>query len=652
MDNVNELNHTTSINRPQTQQTISLSTLSAEESAKTINIDATNGLHGVTSNYQNSRPIVKINPNKRPEHRTITDPDDIQTVDPSEIIPPQPKPRSVTPRDVAISDLDAAVNRKRKEYSDFIAKANKEDKINRENIEAGLETVNDEMQYMPNGLHEEIKESDKVIPAEDYEDSDESYDNDWSNSMPPDAESVTITNPFDDTDDHEEDNTDSSFDDDDVADIVADPEEEESYGYYNDTTKETFETRVDGDIEERFNENNEIKVTSSVITDEVEASNSDFDIDESDFEDVSTKTDENLTDDQLLEISEASERHLRSEIMQKIVQAGKTLNTSQLSVSNKVININDVLKNSARPVDRTSTWPLTFAGRPYIASALKGPEIALMSDSDTSGNDGVGLSMTQARIMFEHDANPYRPNTLEAWAKTIPFADVENIFAALYTASIKGANYIPMACEKQSCQYSYLSDNTDINTMIKFETDDAKKRFEEIKKMQLTAENTGSYESVVSVINDNFAVGLKLPSIFTILYEYGSLNSEFVNKYTAMVSIIQYIDYIYYIDPESKSLNPIGWKPYPGDYTKSFKSKIATYAKILKELDDTDFSILMALINSMISKASDLKNISFEIPGTKCPKCGADIPARPINARGLVFMRQRLVELATTPIAK
>ena len=215
-----------------------------------------------------------------------------------------------------------------------------------------------------------------------------------------------------------------------------------------------------------------------------------------------------------------------------------------------------------------------------------------------------------------------------------------------------GANYIPMACSKRSCQYAYLTDNIDINNMIKFSTDEAKARFEKIKNMEITPENTGTYDTVVSVINSSFAIGLRLPSIFTVLYEYNTLNTEFVNKYTAMVSIIQYIDYIYMINEDTQQLNPIGWKVYPGDHTKTFKSKIATYAKILKELDATDFSILLALINSMITKARETKDINYEIPASKCPKCGAEIPARPIDARGLVFMRQRLVELATSPIAK
>ena len=154
------------------------------------------------------------------------------------------------------------------------------------------------------------------------------------------------------------------------------------------------------------------------------------------------------------------------------------------------------------------------------------------------------------------------------------------------------------------------------------------------------------------MINDKFAVTIKIPSVFTMLYEYNTLDQDFKNKYKTMSAIIQYIDRIMYIDKDSSQFVPIGWKTYPGDYSKSFKSKIVTYAKILKEFNDVDFNLLMSLINSLINDALESRNVHFEIPETKCPKCKTTIPAREINARGLVFMRQRLVELATTPSRK
>ena len=446
MDNVNDLIKTSDpvSNRPQTQQTISLSAL--KDDSNSVNINATNGLSGVVENNDSSHPIVRINMNRKASDKRVrpTSSNEVHAINPDELIPQKPKVRSVTPRDVAMNDLDRAVARKKKEYEDFVRQASEEDEINRENIEAGLETVSDEMQYMPN----ELAVDTTFVDDDDFDIDEEYYDNQYT-----DGHNVVIDdNPFnddfiqDDIDDTISDTDDSYIEDDhneeivnyednevseddyDVTDIV---EEEVSENVTSNIIEEEHIEKVSvNDSEEDSEEfdigEGSIHVTSSAL-EEVSGTSNDFDIDESDFEDVTTETEENLTDEQIMEISEASEKHLRSEILQKIVQTGKKLNTSQFSVSNKVINIKDALKHREKEVERTSTWPLTFAGRPYIASALKGPEIALMADADTSDNDGVGLSMTQARIMFEHDANPFRPSTLEAWAKTIPFADVENI---------------------------------------------------------------------------------------------------------------------------------------------------------------------------------------------------------------------------------
>lgn len=701
MNNVNDLNRTTKPvnNVPQrntnvrpSQQQISLSAVTNnDKSSNPVSINVTNGVSGIANAEPSNvnKPVVRINPNKvRNRHRSIESDHQIQQADPSELIPKTEPVKSVTPKDIAMAQLDETVARKRNEFKNFVANAIEDDKLNRERVESGLESVGEEVQYMPNELFTPMTKDQAVVvdtnssidnynESSSYNEEDEFFDdeddveyNESATTITYAPDNVTISNAFEDNNDYSV--SDHTYQEEDETTYSENDYTEEEPSYYDDSevTTELEEVPADTNPVKDVNESKEndsddfdisedsIELKKPVLVNmEVSASTSDFDIDETDLDGVSTSDenmteDDNLTDEQVLEISEASEKNLRSEILQKIIQSGKKINTAQFVVSNKLINIKDALKRSPKSVERTAVWPLTFAGRPFVARALKGPEVALLYDADELSNNGSSLNITQARIMFEHDASPYRPATLEAWAKTIPYADAENIFAALYCASMTGANYIPMACSKRSCQYAYLTDNIDINSMIKFSTDEAKARFEKIKNMEITPENTGTYDTVVSVINSSFAIGLRLPSIFTVLYEYNTLNTEFVNKYTAMVSIIQYIDYIYMINEDTQQLNPIGWKVYPGDHTKTFKSKIATYAKILKELDATDFSILLALINSMITKARETKDINYEIPASKCPKCGAEIPARPIDARGLVFMRQRLVELATSPIAK
>lgn len=736
MNSVDDLNMT----KNQPTQTVSLSDIAGDNSGNksskisinaitgegltdksskiSINTITGEGLDEVSSNMiteqQRTAPVIKINPNgKRVPRRRVASSanSNMKAVNPDEIIEKPEIPKAPTVEDIAMGELDRAVARKKAEYREFVERAIKDDEINRERVAAGLETVNEEMQYIPDALHKPMKDEDRVdyIPEgsqieyydedeefeelDEYLDDEEEFDNEISSHNYSELNNVRVnSNPFDFNEEEEIEDNDDMLPPLDRAINEYYNEHEEEYdeklieiessdiiGVQNNEDGEMIESEDDYEesieyenikednvnddgsayVEEEMSKNS-VNITSDILKSEEEiinsSSSSDFDVDEDDFEDVNNiivDEEENLTQEQIQEISNISEKHLRAEILQKIIQAGKTIDTSQFVVSNKVINLKDALKNTDTKVQRTAIWPMTYAGRPFKASALKGPEIALLADADDSSNaNSVGLTIDQAKIMFEHDANPYRPSTVEAWAKTIPFLDVDNIFAALYVASLRGSNYIPNVCPKNSCQYSYLTDNLDIKDMVKFNNDNAKKRFNEIKEIELTPENTGAYESVVSVINDKFAVGIKIPSIFTILYEYGSLNSDFVKKYMTPVSIIQYVDYIYLINPETQQYQPIGWKTYPGDYTKSFKSKIATYAKILRELDDTDFSILIALINSMVTKASENRGIYFEIPETNCPKCGSKIEAREISPRGLVFMRQRLVELATTPTEK
>ena len=730
MDNVNDLL------KSAPTQTISLNALTGNKPVNNaININTIEKTNSSVSENNGGGITLSSTKYKHPRRTIVSKDTEPKEIDPSTIIPKKEAPVGPSIKDNAMNMLDAAVQRKKDEYNQFIQTALEMDKTNRERVEAGLETIEGEVEYIPPAVEEEIKRQEnpenndipvkKLTSEEDeysaenikkrQEDSEEFYDKEEEEFFDDldetimEAPTATITSPMnvavDDEPEKEEGDvmeirpfsdtvpeetahdilgtekkiitTDDGIEIDEPVLVENIPNEVINIMEVTDNTKkpEIGTVSVDTNLTDAMNakkptkklddgtdellaaiSKNSIKVKSSVIdTIEDKAKNttsSDFNLDDADFEDVTVQADAGevqLTDDQIKEIVALSEKNLRSEILKKVINASKKLDTTSFTVANKVISIKDALKGSDNKVKRTATYPMMYSGRPFKASALMGPEIALLADTDDSGSENsVGLTMEQCRILYEHDANPYKPKTVEAWAKTIPFGDIEGIFAALYIASLKHANYVPMVCPKQACSYSFLSDDIKIEQMIKFANDDIKKRFDEISNIPITPENTGSYESVISPINDKYAIGLKVPSIFTILYEYASLNPAFIRKYISVVSIMQYIDYIYVINKESQQYVPIGWKQYAGDNSKTFRSKIATYSKILKEFDDTDFSVLTALINSMVSKNRDTKDITYEIPAGKCPKCGATIEARPILPREMVFMRQRLVALATS----
>lgn len=689
MENVQDLKQTTEriVRNTPNQQPISLSALGTNQNnaQAPVSINTTNGLSGVQSgNDEREHQVVRINPNpihRKVARRTIEDPSQLNTVNPNEVIPQQQaKPVSVTPRDKAMNLLADAVNRKQQEYRDFIAQATAEDAMNRERVEDGMEEVGGEMNYMPEALQTPIPEEQKVQapqPSEEEEffaedepammEDGSGFEMEAPTNVRIAAQAPTFDTEVPDVDPYAAEDRYAPTTTSTYQQEEPEIEEEEEITYSDSSSQPNWinepaanepndpmpveeETVVEPEPEQDVEYTPESKnIVASAIG---EVSSADFDVDEADFEDVTQDTEEQLTDEQIEALEQAAERNLRSDILKKIINTGKRVNTTQFTVSNKVVTLKEAMRNVKPEAARTASWPMMFAGRPFVASSLKGPEIAMMAEMEESNNTGFAITREQARIIYEHDASPYRPSTLESWCKTIPLADLDNLFAALYLASMKNANYLPMVCQKNSCRHAYLSDDIPIESMIKIDKDETKKRFDEIRNMELTADSACSYESVITVINDNFAIGIKMPSVFNALYEYNTLNSEFITKYASIIAVLQYVDYVYYIDPETQQFQPIGWKTYHGDYTKTYKSKIATYAKIFKEFSPTDFTLMTSIIDSMVVREAESKVVILEVPEAKCPKCGADIPAHVMSARQMLFTQQRLVTLATMPIEK
>lgn len=644
--NVNDLNRTGP------KVVITQPGVTPAQNTQPININAAGGtVTGIADENQNpNRQTIKINPNRKRVHRTVESADQIQEINPNDYIEPVSKPEPKPIQEKYVNELAAAVTRRKQEFHEAVAKMEEEDAANRESIENGLENVGDEIQYMPNPLYTPMSEDDKIkapintdngIVSEDLDDDFEDSDYDNSEEIE-EPTHVVIHNQ-----DIEEDNNPHPF-----AHIVeeeAAPEEEntEDETVTDDVEEDSAVESEDVEIPAAEDDKHDTLTSmdnniSHVTSDDLE------DIDDNDFEEESDDEDEGsrtdpIDDEESEKLVDVAMANLRNDIMKKIVNTGRKVNASQLVVSNKVINIKDVLKNTKPVAVKTATWPLMFANRPYIASSLKGAEVALLAEQDNNSN--TVLTTTQARIIFEHDVNPYRPATLEAWAKTIPFGDLDSIFMALYVASLEGANYVPYTCDNDHCQYAWLSEDLPIDKMVKFGSDDTKKKFDSIKSMELTPDNSGAYESVVTVINDRFAVGIKMPSLFTIMYEYGALDDAFIRKYESIISVIRFIDRIYMIGDDG-NLYPVGWKKYPGDHAKTFKSKIAAYSKILKEFNTVEFSIVASLINAAVIKSN--ADIEYVMPETNCPKCGNKVAESTVNPRGMLFTRQQLVRIATT----
>lgn len=558
----------------------------------------------------------------------------------------------------AYAAVEKAIERKKDEYVKTMEYLEERDAVNRMAVAEGIEDVDGEEIYMK-PTDDDKFEDDTASDSDDTFDADlerelaEAETNaDIASGISGEELSKSITMAYDDT---------TSFIRDTAPEVVEEPQQAPVR-----VEEPTIEVESKVDSEEKPSITPEKPLTSiddifqtktvSVQQDPIDmntplssdVSGTSFDIDAPDIDDLDLDDDASDKDaEEERKLEDKQYDRLKSEILEKVVGTARKFDVGAMKVSKKAVSFQSALtkikKNSADIGKVTATWALMSIKRPYVCSALTGPELTTLYDIDNTNSNFIA-NVQQLKILYAHDENPYKPKSFEAWAKTIPYSDLDEVFMAEYVATFGRGNYIPYACEAKDCHYMELKDQKDImGKMVKFKNDDIKKKFEEARSLPITAEMSNMYETVVVPINDTIAIGFRNPSIYTVMYEVGSLNREFLEKYMQAVNTIMYIDTIYLIGDDVGDLYPIEYKLYPNDVSKSFKSKIATYAKILAPLKD-EYSVIIAYINSMRSKDS---GIEYLIPEDKCSQCGAVIKEQVTSAKQLVFTRPHLVNIAT-----
>lgn len=385
------------------------------------------------------------------------------------------------------------------------------------------------------------------------------------------------------------------------------------------------------------------KHEDSAILDSIkEVKSTDFQIDEKDIDDLDTNTTDADAEQKLFDDNLAQ---LKTAIMDKVINTAKKYDISSFRISKKPTNYQNALtKIKAQPslAKATATWALMANERPYVCSALTGPELTMLYQIDNNNSQFV-VNIQQLQVLYQHDENPYKPGTLEGWAKTLAYADIDEIFMAEYVATFGNGNYMPYTCEEKTCMNMELIDQDDPMKLVEFKDDKTKEKFERIRSTPLNKDMSTAYESVIVPINDEIAIGFRIPSIYTVMYEIQSISKEFLEKYFHAVNTIMYIDTIYLIDPESNDLVPITYKEYPNDVSKTFRSKVVTYARLMAPLKN-EYNMIVAYINNMNGIESGLK---YVVPEAKCSKCGKVIEKVESTAKSLVFIRPRLVDIAT-----
>ena len=346
------------------------------------------------------------------------------------------------------------------------------------------------------------------------------------------------------------------------------------------------------------------------------------------------------SEDEEIKESDADEllKKLQKIATEKLKPVSQKLDLSSFTVLKKPTTGTKQLQAATT---KAAKWVLFEQQGIVIMREFTGSELEKLR---TYSEDSRSLSSITKRFRMIYDhIESAKPASFETWIKTTPYIDVEHLYFAIYIASFKGANYIPMDCSK--CNETWLTEDIDIMDMVVFEDEEAKKKFSKIyQSEEAPMSASGLYVSEIVPLSDTIACAFKEPSIYN-SFEIVTLDTEFRNKYSDIIPYIPYIDSLYFIDKENSQLTPIGYKIYENNNTKSTKSKIIQFAKVLNTLTVDEFYIVRSYMSAIDKKGA---GVSYKIPECQCPNCGELHPENTnISSEEMLFTRYQLGTLVS-----
>lgn len=407
----------------------------------------------------------------------------------------------------------------------------------------------------------------------------------------------------------------------------------ESMEYAKKVEEEELQEEIEKEIEGEFSEeeipefepdsNEEVVKNVSLF----EIDDKDLDLDEED-EDIDPKA----SNDKQIE-------QIKTKLKEKIKPIANVIDLSTFTISNKPVSISSALKATASK--HTADWVLPAEGRCISIEEFKGLDLEKLNPANSSRNR-INTYKDIYELIFKHIVDSKKPATMEQWVKKLNFFDLDHLHFGIYKASFEGANFIPYNCPH--CKNAFVSDNIDIEDMVKYRDENTKNDMIKIFNSDSTTESE-AYNIELVQVSDQYVVGLREPSIYNVIFENAILDEEFTEKYSDLLSILSFVDSVYFIDIDNNELKPIEPKEYPNNIVKNIKSKISTYAKIFSSLNSDQFYQFNSYIQVIQDKHDE---ISYRLPALKCPKCGKEIEEQEMSAQNILFTRAQLVGIANS----
>lgn len=430
-------------------------------------------------------------------------------------------------------------------------------------------------------------------------------------------------------------------DEEEVVDQVEEEVSEEPEYDYDDPIPDISEN------EEKYDDELDFSVTEEVVEEpeeETESENIDIETDEMEDEDEfaeeesENEVEEKVSEDEDDITEEEADRQykvLQNNITEKIRPIAAAKNVSGFTiVSKQKGSVSNIIVS--KPI-HTAKWCLPASGCTFTMKEFTGGDLEYL------------FSLREdSRSLLEHVYNKIASptGTFEQWVKSIAATDLDHLFFGIYLASFNKANFMVATCKNKDCKTdTFITDDIPMQKLIKFKDDEKKNKFKELMSLE-PAKKTDIVSEVVPISND-YAIGFKVPTLYSEIIEPTYYDEEFVKKHAVSVSISKYIDEIYKINWSNKQLTPVGYKEYVNNSKKTFKSKIITYSKIIATLTTDEFSTLKAIAENLANSISE-PLFTYRVPEIACPDCGKVIEEQETDAFTLVFSRAQLSLLQNT----
>ena len=345
-----------------------------------------------------------------------------------------------------------------------------------------------------------------------------------------------------------------------------------------------------------------------------------------------------LEDDESDDDTKERTKELKQEIVEKIVPF-KKIDSSKFVVSEKPISISNALKVTS--TERLVEWMLPATDAVIVLKSFKGIDIQNLIPDRTVNR--INHYRRVYNTFFNKMMNAKQYATMEQWIKTVKLLDEDHLYFAGYLSAFKDSNVMPFECTE--CKKVFTKE-VPIEDLVVYKNDKVKKRVQDkLNSDPSFKQKNAEIDVYIEQISDDYAIGIKDPSIFNIYFENGMLDEAFANKYSNILSLATYIDSIYKIDYNTNSFIPIKPKAYPNDIVKTAKAKIILVNKIIQTLTSDQYSYVLAMINNLNMKEDD---ITYKMPDVVCPHCGKKIIGGPTTARDLLFTRHQLAAVGNT----